>query len=124
MKKIVFSSIVLCLLIAVLCKNSSNAFAAAAPKPMKGQIVSLDDIIKGKKDLQLTKEKATELYEQKVPIVFLYNKKIYFVQTEDGSFAFRKLSDFAHNKFVGIKGKTKTVNGLNVIIMSYIDAMN
>jgi hypothetical protein len=117
MKKIIITSVVIALLFAV---SSDVAFAQ---KPIKGQIVSLDDVIKKVPNLQLTKERAKELYENGSPLVFKVGSKIYFVQNEDGSFAFKKLSDFAHNKNVGIVGKTKTVNGINIIIMSKIDAM-
>jgi len=123
MKKIVLASV---LVISILFAGiyASNIEAATAQKPLKGQIVSLDDIIKGVKDLQLTKERATELLERGSPLVFLYNNKIYFVQEEDGAFAFRRLANFAHNKNVGIVGKTRTVRGINVLVMSSIDSIN
>jgi len=122
MKKIVSASIVFGLLLFVVVFN--NIEAAAPPKPMKGQIVSLDDIIKGVKDLQLTKQRAQELLESNSPLVFRVGTKLYFVQNEDGSFAFKKLANFAHNKNVGIVGKTRTVSGINVIIMSNIESMD
>ena len=120
MRKIIFASIILSLLF--VCNNVATAQAAS--KPMKGKVVSLDDVIKGHKDLQLTKERANELLERGSPLVFLFNKKIYFVQNDDGSFAFRQLANYAHNKNVGIVGKTRTVNGINVIVMSKIESMD
>ena len=122
MRKILVASIVFSLLFAVV--NLEAATKTTTPKPLKGKIVSLDDVVKAKKDLQLTKERAKELLEMGSPLVFLYNKKIYFVQTEGGDFAFKKIVDFAHRQWVGITGKTKTVSGINIIIMSDINAMD
>ncbi len=106
-----------------VCSNITDA-QTKTPKPMKGKVVSLDDVVKGKKDLQLDKTRAKELLEQGSPLVFLYNKKYYFVQTESGDFAFKKLADYAHKQNVGIVGKTKTVSGFNLIIMSNIESMD
>jgi len=122
-KKIVSASIVFGLLLFFVVFNNISE-AAASSKPMKGQIVSLDDIIKGVKNLQLTKQRAQELLEANSPLIFKVGTKLYFVQNEDGSFAFKKLASFAHNKNVGIVGKTKTVSGINVIIMSNIESMD
>jgi hypothetical protein len=122
MKKIVLASLIISLIFAGV--YTTDAATTKAPKPMKGQVVSLDDVIKGVKDLQLTKARAEELVAAGSPLVFLYNKKIYFVQNEDGSFAFKKLASYALNKNVGIVGKTKTVKGINIIIMSGIESMD
>ena len=122
MKKIILASIALSLLFVGIYTYEINA--QASQKPMKGQIVSLNDVVLGEKNLQLTSEKATELVERGSPLVFLFNKKIYFVQETDGSFAFRKLANYAHNKNVGIIGKTRTVSGINVIVMTHIDSIN
>ena len=122
MKKNVVATIVLGLAFCFIFPNVVET--ATTTKPMKGKVVSLDDVIKGKKDLQLTKEKAQELFEQGSPLVFLYNKKYYFVQTESGDFAFKKLADYAHKQNVGIVGKTKIVSGINIIIMSNIESMD
>jgi hypothetical protein len=122
MKKTIVASIIVCLL-AGFAYNVADA-ATKSTKPMQGQIVSLDDIIKSVKDLQLTKAKAEELYKNGSPLVFYSNKKVYFVQNEDGSFAFKKLSNYAHNKKVGIVGTKKTIKGINVIVMSKIESMD
>ena len=121
MKKIVLASILLTLLFVGI---NTECNAQASTKPLKGKIVSLDDVIKGVKDLQLTKERAEQLFENGSPLVFLYNKKIYFVQGTDGHFAFRRLANFAHHKNVGIVGKIKTVSGINYIIMEHIDKLD
>jgi len=121
MKKVILASILISILFAGFY---SGDVYAQNKKPMKGQIVSLDDIIKGKKDLQLTKESAEKLLENGSPLVFLHNRKIYFVQGTDGNFAFRRLANFAHHKNVGIVGKIKTVSGINYIIMEHIDKMD
>lgn len=96
-------------------------------KPIKGSVISLANLINTGNG-QVKKEEAIKLAEQGSPIVFITgtgNKgKIYFVFNEDGSFAGRKLANFANNKFVGIIGKTKVVNGLNIIIASAIESMD
>lgn len=122
-RKFAFASILLSIALILIVPNLLEA-ATKTTKPMKGKIVSLEDVIVAKKDLQLSKQQAQELLDRNVPLVFQYNKKIYFVQNEDGSFAFKKLANYAHNKNVGIVGKTKTVNGINVIIMSNIESMD
>lgn len=124
MKKVIIASFVFALLFAGTYIAVDAAAAAKAPKPLKGQIVSLDDVIKGNKELQLTKSKAQELLKAGTPLVFLYKNKVYFVQNEDGTFAFQKLAGYAHNQYVGIVGKTKTVKGINYIIMTSIESMD
>ena len=54
--------------------------------------------------------------------VFLYNKKIYFVINEDGSFAFKQLMNYAANQKVAITGIMKTISGINYIIMTDIES--
>jgi hypothetical protein len=122
MKKIILASVLLSFLFVAF--NSVEVSAAAKPKTYKGKIVSLDDVLKAKKDLQLTKEQATELHTKGSPIVFMVGSKIYFVQNADGSFAFKKLADYAHNKTVAIIGKIKTVKGINLLIMDSIEKID
>jgi hypothetical protein len=122
MKKIILASILFSLMFFV-CGSEADA-TAGKTKPIQGQVVSLDDVIKGVKNLQLSKDRASELVEQKVPLVFKVGTKIYFVQNEDGSFAFKRLASFASNKKVGIYGRMRTVSGINVIIMTDIQSMD
>jgi adenylylsulfate kinase-like enzyme len=91
-------------------------------KPIKGQVVSLNDLVLNGKG-RITKDQAKELAEQGNPIVFLSGKTVYFVYNEDGSFAGKKLANYANNEVVGIVGKTKKVNGLNILIASIIESM-
>jgi hypothetical protein len=100
---------------------SHSITAAAKSKKFTGKVVSLSDVVSGKKDLQLTKEKATELLAANSPLVFLVGSKVYFVQNADGSYAFKKLADFAHNTKVYITGTTKTTKGINMIYMEEIN---
>ena len=123
MKKILLASIVLTLLFVGIYATNSEA-QTRNQRAMQGQVVSLADVIRGERNLQLTRERATELLENGSPLVFLHNKKIHFVQNDDGSFAFRRLSNFAHNKNVRITGTARTVSGINVIIMSNIESMD
>lgn len=93
-----------------------------ASKPIKGQVVSFNDLVLGGKGI-VTKDQAKELAEKGNPIVFKSGKTIYFVYNEDGSFAGKKLANFANNATVGIIGKTKKVNGINIIIANIIESM-
>jgi len=97
------------------------------PKPLKGKIVSLNDIVGGGTG-KVNKEQAQELAEKGNPIVFMVGNgksaKIYFVYNEDGTFAGKKLAKYANNENVGIIGKIKKVNGLNIIIAETIESMD
>lgn len=96
-------------------------------KPIKGRVVSLVQMFLDKVG-KVTKEEAMKQAEEGKPIVFLVGKgkkaKVYFVFNEDGSFAGKKLAKFADNKFVGIVGKTKIINGLNFIVAEIIESMD
>jgi len=95
---------------------------STSPKPIRGQVISLNDLVLNGKG-RVTKDQAKELAEQGNPIVFLSGKTVYFVYNEDGSFAGKKLANYANNEVVGIVGKTKKVNGLNILIASIIESM-
>ncbi len=96
-------------------------------KPIKGRVVSLSKFILDKQGI-VGRDEAIKEAEEGKPIVFLVGEgkkaKIYFVFNEDGSFAGKKLAKFAANKFVGIVGKTQTVNGINIIIAEMIESMD
>ena len=104
--------------------SSTDALAQTkkSSKPIKGQVVSFNDLVLGGKGT-VTKEQAKELAEKGNPIVFKSGKTIYFVYNEDGSFAAKKLANYANNATVGIIGKTKKVNGINIIIANIIESM-
>lgn len=104
--------------------SSTDALAQTkkSSKPIKGQVVSFNDLVLGGKGT-VTKEQAKELAEKGNPIVFKSGKTIYFVYNEDGSFASKNLANFANNATVGIIGKTKKVNGINIIIANIIESM-
>ncbi len=121
MKKVLLFSVLLGMIFVGL--NSVDANAQKKSKKYIGQVISLDDVITAKKDKQLTKDQAKALVEQGIPLVFLYNKKVYFVKNEDGSFAFKKLANYAQNKKVVITAATiKTVSGINYMVMSDINS--
>lgn len=96
-------------------------------KPLKGRVISLSKFVLDGKGI-VNKEEATKEADEGKPIVFLVgegkNAKIYFVFNEDGSFAGKRLAKFADNKFVGIVGKTRVVNGLNIVIAEMIESMD
>lgn len=97
--------------------------AVKMSKPIKGQIVDFSALVLGGNGV-INKKKATALVAKGKPLVFKVGNKIYFVFNADGSFAAKNLVKYANNKFVGIIGKTKKVNGLNIIIADKIVAMD
>ncbi|HRP01509.1 MAG TPA: hypothetical protein PLE30_02565 [Candidatus Kapabacteria bacterium] len=113
---------VLAVMFTVVSSVDLSAQTKKSPKPIKGQVVSLNDIVIGGKGT-ITKDQAKELAEKGNPIVFKSGKTIYFVYNEDGSFAGKKLASYANNATVGIVGKTKKVNGINIIIATIIESM-
>jgi len=122
MTKIFGLFILIAVLFTAISATDSLAQTKKAPKPIKGQVVSFNDLVMGGKGT-VTKDQAKELAEKGNPIVFKSGKTIYFVYNEDGSFASKKLANYANNEFVGIIGKTKKVNGINIIIASMIESM-
>lgn len=96
-------------------------------KPLKGRVISLSKFVLDGKGI-VNKDEATKEADEGKPIVFLVGEgkkaKVYFVFNEDGSFAGKKLAKFADNKFIGIIGKTRVVNGLNIIIAEMIESMD
>lgn len=108
-------------------KVESHDTKKKSGKPIKGRVVSLSKFILDKQGT-VGKDEAIKEAEEGKPIVFLVGEgkkaKIYFVFNEDGSFAGKKLAKFAANKFVGIIGKTQTVNGINIIIAEMIESMD
>jgi hypothetical protein len=98
-----------------------------APKPIKGTVIDLADWLKGGTG-KTSKEQAIKLAESGSPIVFAVGSgksaKIYFIMNTDGSFAGKKLANYANNKFVGVVGKTKKAGGMNIIVADMIQSMD
>ncbi|ROL56003.1 hypothetical protein D9V84_09645 [Bacteroidetes/Chlorobi group bacterium Naka2016] len=107
--------------------KQSTATKPKSGKPLKGKVISLSKFVLDGKGI-VKKEEAMKEADEGKPIVFLVGEgkkaKVYFVFNEDGSFAGKKLAKFADNNFVGIIGKTKVVNGLNIIIAEMIESMD
>ena len=97
--------------------------AVKMSKPLKGQIVDFSALVLGESGA-INKTKATALVGKGKPIAFKVGSKIYFVFNADGSFAAKNLVKYANNKFVGIIGQVKIVNGLNIIIADKIESMD
>jgi len=123
------------ILLAVFMIFAAANFASAAPKkatpkapkPIEGKVVSLNEVVTGS-FTQWKKADAEAAANQGTPFVLMVGQgakaKIYFVYNEDGSFAGKKLAKYSFNKKVGIVGKTKTVNGVQIIIAETIEAMD
>lgn len=119
-----YKLIALLLLVGVVFTTSLDA---KVDKPLKGRVASLNDIMMGG-DGKVDKVKAQELAEKGNPIVFVVGTgkkaKIYFVYNEDGTFGGKNLAKYANNTNVGVFGKVKTVNGINIIIATMIESMD
>lgn len=119
-----YKLIAILLLVGVVFTSSMDA---KGDKPIKGRVASLNAIITGG-DGKVERATALELAEKGNPIVFVVGTgkkaKIYFVYNEDGSFGGKNLAKYANNTNVGIVGKTKVVNGVNIIIASMIESMD
>ena len=117
--------IALLLFVAVLFSATLNS--EPAPKPMKGKVASLNDLVMGGTG-KVDKAKAIELADKGNPIVFVTGKgksaKVYFVYNTDGTFAGKNLAKYANNENIGIIGKTKKINGLNILIAESIESMD
>lgn len=93
--------------------------------PMKCQIVQLSKAVLSNSFSMMGKKIAKELVAKgKILVVVNQHGKIYFVYNQDGSFAGKKLAKYAANKFIGIIGKRKTINGVNIIIAEKIESMD
>lgn len=103
--------------------KSAKTAPKKAVKPVKGTIVSISNLAMGGTG-KVTKDQAEKLVSNGEPFALKVGAKIYFVLNSDGTYAGKKIVKFAHNKFVGIIGKTKTAGGLNVIIMDDIQPMD
>lgn len=86
--------------------------------PLKGRAVSLKDAVTGTG--VVSKAEAEALVAKGQPMVFLSDGKIYFVYNANGSFASKKLAGFADRSEIGLIGKSKVVNGLNIFIADKI----
>ena len=119
--------IILILMIGVIFSAIVISEPAKPAKPIKGRVASLNDIIKGT-DGTVTKERALELANVGQPIVFVVGTgkkaKVYFVYNNDGTYGGKKLAGYAVYTNIGIIGKTKTVNGVNIIIAEMIQSMD
>ena len=90
--------------------------------PLIGEIVSLDHLVQGGNG-RVSKSEAKALIAKGSLILLKSNNKVYFVYLEDGNFAGPKLASYAKAPKVGLLGKAKTVKGMNMFIMTHIDAM-
>ena len=98
--------------------------AEVSKAPMKYQIVVLGDVVTGNYR-KLNKSEAAKLRGKgRVLAVKDENGKIYFVYTQGGSFAGKRLAKYADSKFIGITGKVKRQYGMNIIIAEKIEPIN
>lgn len=113
-KTLILFSVFAVLLTAVL---NDSAFAQAS-KEYKGRVVLVNSLVTGG-DGSVTMDKANALAEKGQPLAFLVGKgkkaKLYFVFNTDGTYASKRLAANAEKADLVIKGKVKTVNGLNIL---------
>ena len=97
--------------------------AVKSGKPTVGVVISLLDFATGASG-EVNKAKATELVNKGQPLALKAGtaKKpvIYIVASPDGTIANKKLAELADAK-VGVIGKIKKRNGMNVIISDIIE---
>lgn len=90
----------------------------AQAKEFKGKVVSINKIVVGQ-DASIDKAKATTLFEKSQPLGLMVGTgkkaKLYVVFNSDGTYAGKKMAELADGE-ITIKGKTKTMQGLQVII--------
>ncbi|MCX6146857.1 MAG: hypothetical protein NTW25_06345 [Candidatus Kapabacteria bacterium] len=106
-------------LIALLILALVSISNAANPKFI-GQVADLYSFSQGKSE-KLTVESAKKMLELGAPIVFVANKKVYFVYNSDGSYSGKKLSALAGKDKVTVTGKSVSKNGVNVIYADNIE---
>ncbi len=93
--------------------------------PMKCQINTLSNAIQQSKITHLGKKAAKALVAKgKILVVVNQQGEIYFVYNQDGTFAGKKLAKYASNQYIGIIGKRKKINGVNIIIAEMIESMD
>jgi hypothetical protein len=103
-------------------KDADKPVADATKKPLEGYVASLDGLVQGGTG-KVSKADATAIVGRGGILVFKSGNKVYFVYNEDGSFASKRLANFAAADKVGILGKAQSKGGINMFIMTHIDAM-
>lgn len=99
--------------------KTTKAKTMSSKNMMKGKVMSLAGYVSGKMADGSFKDN-----DQPLVLVTGQGKssRIYFIYNSDGTFAGKKLMAFTPNKMVNVSGKTKTVNGLNVIYADNIES--
>lgn len=120
MKKIAILTLVFSIFLGYALQT--QAATPKAVKPIKGYVASFNDLMLGNNG-KVTKDEAKKLVEAGNIMVLVSGKKVYFVYNEDGTFASKKLANYANAKLVGILGKAKTVKGFNIIVSTNIEEM-
>ncbi len=130
MKRIL--SIIILVALVVVASNYADAATKKkvatpkAAKPTVGKVVSLNEVATGS-FIQWKKADAAAEATKGTPFVLMVGTgtkaQIYFVYNADGSFAGKKLANYAFNKKIGVVGKIQTKNGLKIIIADTIEAM-
>lgn len=90
--------------------------------PWTGRVVALSNALKSSLP-DMTKAQINQMKDAGNSFVFVVDGKAYFVFNQDGTFASDRIAGYAAAKQVVIKGKLKTVAGVNVIILDMIDAV-
>jgi len=92
--------------------------------PLKCKIILLDDLATGN-HRKLNKDLAKQLVAQgKTLVVKDDNNNIYFLYNEDGTLASKRLAGYCNNNYIGVVGKYKNVNSMNMIIVQLVESMD
>lgn len=91
-------------------------------KPLIGVVISLDAVIKGD-NTKINKQQAKEIADKGGILVVKAGEQVYFVYFDDGTFGSKRLAGFAVYNKIGLIGKAKVVDGMNIFIASLIEEM-
>ncbi len=89
-------------------------------KPIEAQIIVVSDIVTGN-FRKLTKDIAKQLVANGEILAVKTSDNVYFVYNQDGTLASKKLAGYANNSKVMLAGKTKTIDGVNIIIVDVME---
>lgn len=105
-------------------KSQPDASASSAgdltKKPIEAQIIVVSDIVTGN-FRKLTKDIAKQLVANGEILAVKTSDNVYFVFNQDGTLASKKLAGYANNNKVMLAGKTKTIDGVNIIIVDVME---
>jgi hypothetical protein len=102
--------------------DKGKTAVATASNPLKGYIVSINEIAAGGNG-RISKARAMNLVNSGQLLGFKAGGKVYLVYGTNGYINSKQLAKYAPAEYVGIIGKVKHQNGMNYIIADKIRPM-